>query len=243
MKNKIILPLLIFIIGCVTIYNPATQKQESYFISEEQEIAIGKNITNSIIEQKKLIVDKNLVNFVRNIGDKVAAASDRKELSYNFYILDEKEMNAFAIPGGYIFVNKGLVDKLNEDELAFVLAHEIGHVAARHSLKRLQAALGVNILMSIALGSSSQAAARQGAGIIYSVVENGYSRQDELLADYLGAKYIKRAGYDPHGAIAALKKLQNEIKDNASFSFLSSHPATKERIKQLEKKIGELTPE
>lgn len=240
MRNKIILIGLFLTAGCVTIYNPATQKQESYFISEEQELTLGKNISESILKEKKTLKDEPLRNYVNKIGNKIAKASDRSELNYHFYVLDEKEVNAFALPGGYVFVNKGLIDKMNEDELAFVLGHEIGHVAARHSLKRLQSALGINLLLSIALGGSDYDSVRQAAQIVYNIGESGYSRQDELLADYLGTKYIYRTGYSPYAGIFALGKLKSESKGSSVPPFLLSHPLPDERIKQLEKKIGEL---
>jgi predicted Zn-dependent protease len=244
MKNKffniLFIISLLLLSACVTLYNPATQRQESYFINEKQEIDIGKNITDDILKQKKIITDKSLNDFVSKIGNKIAKAGDRPEIKYNFYILDEKEVNAFALPGGYIFVNKGLIDKMNEDELAFVLGHELGHVAARHSLKRLQSALGINLLLSVALGGSDYGAARQAAQIIYSIGESGYSRQDELLADSLGTKYIYRAGYNPYAGISAMQKLKSEGSEGNVPSFLRSHPVATERIKNIEKKIAEL---
>jgi predicted Zn-dependent protease len=232
--------LLFFLAGCVTLYNPATQKQESYFIDEKQEIAIGKNITDDLLKQKKVINDKVMNDFINKIGNKIAKAGDRPEIQYHFYILNEKEVNAFALPGGYIFVNKGLIDKMNEDELAFVLGHEIGHVAARHSLKRLQSSLGINLLLSIALGGSDYDAVRQAAQIVYSIGESGYSRQDELLADSLGTKYIYRAGYNPYAGVSALQKLKSEGGENNVPSFMRSHPVADERIKNIDKKINEL---
>lgn len=172
MKNSLLI-LAIFLTGCVTIYNPATQKRESYFIDEKTEIAIGKNMTKDILRENKTINDTNLSEYVNGIGEKAARASDKNNLSYYFYVLDDKKINAFAVPGGYIFVNKGLLDKLNEDELAFVLGHEIGHVAARHSIKKLQVALGFNILTSIALDNPDYAQTEQAVGIAFNVISSG----------------------------------------------------------------------
>jgi len=238
MKNSLLI-FTVFLTGCVTIYNPATQKRESYFIDEKTEVAIGKNITKDILQENKTINDANLSQYVTSVGGKVAKVSDRNDLPYSFYVLDDKKINAFAVPGGYIFVNKGLLDKLNEDELAFVLGHEIGHVAARHSIKKLQVALGFNLLTSIALDNPDYAQTEQTAAIAFNVISSGYSRQDELLADSLGLKYLIRAGYSPYAAINALQKLEKEEGSNLGLVFLRSHPLTKERIKQLQKKIEE----
>ena len=238
---SVLLPVL-FLTGCVTIYNPATQKHESYFIDEKTEIAIGKNVTNDILRENKTIKDANLSEYVNNIGKKVAAKSDRNNLPYYFYILDDKKLNALAVPGGYIFINKGLLDKLNEDELAFVLGHEIGHIAARHSIKKLQVALGFNILTSIALDNPDYASTQQAMGIAFNVVSSGYSRQDELLADSLGLKYLTKSGYSPYASINALKKLEGEEESNLGLVFLRTHPLTRERIKQLQNKIESKIP-
>jgi predicted Zn-dependent protease len=236
MKNSLFLIALLFT-GCVTVYNPATGRHESYFIDEKTEISIGKNLANDILKKNKTADNINLSRYVNGVGNKIAGESDRNNLTYHFYVLDDKKLNAFAIPGGYIFINKGLIDRLNEDELAFVLGHEIGHVAARHSIKKLQVALGFNILTTIALDNPDYASTQTAANLAFDIVSSGYSRQDELLADSLGLKYLIRCGYSPYAAINALSKLEREEGSNLGLVFLRSHPLTKERIKQLKAKI------
>ena len=230
----------LFVSGCITIYNPATERDEVYFISEETEIEIGGNLAKKIVNDNKMVDDPARSDFLKKIGNKIAGASDRSSLTYNFYIVDDGQMNAFALPGGYIFVNKGLIDKTTRDELAFVLAHEIGHVTARHSLKRLQASLGLGLLIDIALGSSDKANIRQAVDIAYGVIASGYSRKDELLADSLGIKYVYAAGYDPEAAITLLKNLERETDQGYTPIFLRSHPVIEDRISNVKDKIKTL---
>jgi len=221
-------------------YNPATQKKESYFISEAQEVAIGKNLYQEIIQKNKITTNKELINYVKDMGQKIAQASHRNYLNYNFSILDDKEINAFALPGGYIFINKGLIDKMDEDELSFVLAHEIGHICARHSLKRLQSSFFMSLITSLASSHPDYGVVRAGVNAVYNVAALGYSRSDELLADSLGLEYMHKAGYNPRGAIDALEKLRAEGGENNSVAFLRSHPYPEDRIEKIKEKVKSL---
>jgi predicted Zn-dependent protease len=227
----------LFLISCITIYNPATQKKEIYFITDKMEIMIGKNIANDILRKNKIIKDEKLTSYVNNVGKKIASVSDRNYLDYKFYILDNKEINAFALPGGFVFVNKGLMEKVDKEELAFVLGHEIGHICARHSIKRLQASLGISIILSLALKKPDYELIRRAIDIVYEVISLGYSRKDELLADSLGVKYMIKAGFNPQKAISLLKKLQKKENNKFALYFLRSHPPIEERIKNIQNQI------
>lgn len=234
-----VLIVLVFFSGCVTIYNPATGRNETYFIDEDTEIQLGRNFAGEILKETPQVTDVSVVNKVRSIGYRVSRDSDRPDLEYNFYVLEDKTINAFALPGGYIFVNKGLVDAATEDELAFVIGHEIGHVCARHGLKRLQIGLGYDLLITLALGKSQYADTRAGLNLVYNFVALGFSRQDEYLADSLGVDYAYRAGYNPEGAIGMLQKLKIEAqkKGGETFVYFSSHPPIDERIKKVKEEI------
>jgi predicted Zn-dependent protease len=151
-------------------------------------------------------------------------------------------VNAFACPGGFVYIHKGLLDKLNQDELAFVLAHEVGHVTARHAVKRIQADLGFQMVISLALlGTGQEQAAALGniSGTVYNLVALGYSREDEMLADKLGIKYASRAAYDPNGGIGALEKLKQEG-GSWHVPFLSTHPDIDARIKKAKAEVAAL---
>ena len=224
---------LIFVMGCVSVYNPATEKKEIYFIDDRTEIGMGRNIAADLAVSNKMVQDEVMNRRVKNIGERIAAVSDRNSLTYNFAVIDSGEINAFAAPGGYIFVNRGLVEAVNDDELAFVLAHEIGHVCARHSVKRLQAALGFNLISSIALRNPEYRNIREGVNVIYNIISLGYSRQDELQADSLGIKYLVLAGYDSKGAVTMMEKLKEKSDRGYTFPFLRSHPPADERIQNI----------
>jgi len=241
-RSVILICCLILLSGCTTIYNPATGQRESLFIDTKTEVSLGSDMAKEISREKKIVKDLKLNERLGNIAKRIAAISDRQDLNYHFYIVDEKEFNAFAIPGGSVYINSWLMQAANDDELAAVVGHEVGHIAARHSVKRLQAVLGYQLLTSIALGVSGQGQVLQAVDVVFNVVVLGYSRKDEYLADKLGVKYAKAAGFNPYGMVTFFQKLKQEGK-NTSFNlvFLSSHPPIDERIKQAQKEIAALT--
>jgi len=235
---------LLLLSGCVTIYNPATQKRETLLIDTENEVALGTDMDKQIQRKLKISRGPEKQQRLNNIGIKVSAFSDRQDIAYHFRVIDDKDFNAFAIPGGYIYVNSGLMDAATDDELACVLAHEIGHIAARHSVKHLQANLGYQLIMNIALGVSGQRAMGEAMDIVFNLASLGYSRSDENLADKLAVKYAGRAGFNPYGMITFFKKLQQEAQrkgGNLRIELFSSHPNIEERIKNVEREISAIS--
>ena len=232
--------LIVLVSGCVTIYNPATQQKETLLIDTQSEVAIGSDMDREIQNKLKVLDNPQMQYRLNNIGSKVATVSDRRDLTYNFIIIKDKELNAFAVPGGFIYVNSALMNTVNDDELAGVLAHEIGHIAARHSVKKLQATLGYQLIMSIALGVSGKQTMAKAMDIVFNLASLGYGRKDELLADKLAVKYTKRAGFNPYGIITFFEKLKKEAEQrgpNLDLVFLSSHPPIEERIKNVKNEI------
>ncbi len=221
--------------GCATTYNPATEKKELIFITTPMEVMIGQNAAMQAARQYVFIKDPKQVNKVTEIGEKLAKVSDRTDLKYHFAVVEDKEINAFTMPGGYIYINSGLLDITNDDELACVIGHEIGHVAARHIAKKLQVQLGYGILMNIALQNTNVRQMQQAIDVTFNLVALGYSREDELLSDRLGAKYAYKAGYDPYAMITFLKKLKEKDKNEMGPVFLRSHPYASQRIQMMEK--------
>lgn len=227
--------------GCAAVYNPATQRKEIILIDTENEVALGRDLDNQIPKKLKVLQDPKKQGRLESIAFRVAEFSDRQDLTYHFKIIDDKEFNAFAIPGGFIYVNSGLMEAVNDPELACVLAHEIGHVAARHSIKKMQAAMGYQLLMSIAIGISGKQAIASATDIIFELTSLGYSRQDELLADKLAVKYAKKAGFDPYAMVTFFRKLQKEAEKKGGrlqIELFNSHPDIEERIKNAEKEIA-----
>lgn len=235
--------LIIFLAGCATIYNPATGRNEFILIDTGSEISLGSSMSNQINREFEIIENSSLNQRLEKIGNKVALASDRNDLEYHFFIVKDDDLNAFALPGGYIYVHEAVLDNATDNELACVLAHEIGHVAARHSVKRLQAVLGYQIVMSLAFRKSSATDLFNAINVVFNVVSLGYSREDERLADRLAVKYSYKAGYDPQGMVSFFYKLKQQAQERGqsyNLVFLSSHPPIEERISNVEKQIQSL---
>ncbi|MBD3245462.1 MAG: M48 family metalloprotease [Candidatus Omnitrophica bacterium] len=239
--RKYILAIIFFSVlwgGCVAMYNPATQQREYYFIGESAEVRLGRNMAEKIRREQELSSDQSLVRRVRRIGEQVAGVSDRSDIQYHFSVLDDETLNAFALPGGYIFVHDGLVKKSTDAELAFVLGHEIGHVAARHSLKRLQAVVGFQLFSALAFAEKDHESLRRAVNAVYQLVALGYSRQDELSADSLGVEYATAAGFPAQGAVSFFRKLQREANPSPQFEMLQSHPDIETRIRRIQERRG-----
>jgi len=242
MRRKLLTLILVFgvffLSACTTIYNPATGQQETLLIDTQAEVSLGKDMDKQIRSQMELLHDPLMQARLERIGKRVSGASDRQDLAYTFNIIKEKEFNAFAVPGGNIYVNSGLIQAANDDELAAVLGHEVGHIAARHSVKRLQAVLGYQLIAGVALGASGQDQLLQAVDVIFNVIVLGYSRKDEFLADKLGVKYSRAAGFNPQGMVTFFRKLQKAGGNVPNLVFLSSHPPLEERIRQVEAEIA-----
>lgn len=246
--NIKILGLLIFIFnciilcGCMTEYNLVTKQEETYFYSTDKEVNMGQSIDKQIALQYKEVSDPLIEKRVEDIGKKIVAVCDRKDIDYHFKVLAEDEINAVSLPGGYVYIFKGLVDKVDsDDELAAVIAHEVGHIVARHSIKKLQAQMGYTLLRVLIAQASQSGNVGDAADLAFTEVMLGYSREDELLADQLAARYTKLAGYNPRGMIQFLEKLQeiNKRKPPRPYSYFKTHPYAPDRIRVVKQELGE----
>ncbi|MCM8788123.1 MAG: M48 family metallopeptidase [Candidatus Omnitrophica bacterium] len=232
--------------GCVTLYNPATEKNEIIFIDTATEKSIGEAAAKDIPKRYKILHDYQLESRINNIGKRIGRVSDRQDIEYKFIILDSEELNAFTLPGGFIYINKGLIAALNEDEIAYVLAHEVGHLCARHIVKKLQANMAYQLILAISLSALNRSkieptTIKEGIDAIYNLVELKYSRSDEYEADRLAAKYTYKAGYNPYASISCLKKLQKSQKNNLKLlRYFRTHPYVDERIEVLMKFIPKI---
>lgn len=222
--------------GCVTTeYNPATHKQDIMFYSSEKEVAIGQNIAKKIAAEYEISAGPDDIERVGKIGEKVAGVCDRKGIRYYFYVINKKdEKNAFSLPGGYVYIFKELFDLLDDDELAFVLAHEVAHIVSRHSIKKLQAAMGYNLLLIASAGITSDPEFTGGVSTALAFIFTAYSREDEFNADEQAVRYCELAGFNPQSGIAVMEKLYKEGKKSIQpFSYFRTHPYTAQRITHI----------
>lgn len=197
--------------GCVrSSFNLATQREEYTITSTEKEVEVGRRLARRVEQELHVAEDEPLQQRVRAIGERIAAVCDRRELVYTFAAVEDDEVNAFSLPGGYVFINDGLVKKTaTDDELAAVIAHEVAHVAARHAVKRYESSLGLQIAQLATL-ATRQGDALRGLSVASQAAQLAYARRDELEADRLGVKYLKAAGFNPEGMLTFLQKL-NEL--------------------------------
>jgi predicted Zn-dependent protease len=246
-----IIVLSLLAIGCAV--NPVTGKREVMLFSDAQEIDLGKNADPDIRWQFGGVYhDEQLAAYVDSVGQRAAAVSHRTGIQYYFTVVDSSIANAFALPGGYIYITRGLLTMLdNEAQLAAVLGHEIGHVTARHGVKRLQATLGSNFLVAAAahlVGGGEDNRQRQaviktlGTAAV-ATVSLGYSRRDEYQADELGTTYAAKAGYDPEGMVQLLGilKSMHDREPSSVEEFFMSHPSSSKRIEAVEGRIPQIT--
>ena len=241
-----LLLLLVFMpmAGCMTEYSVATKQEETFLYSTDKEVQMGRSIIREVEKEYEPVEDPLIQKRVEDIGAKIVSVCDRKEIDYHFKVLETDEVNAFALPGGFVYVNKGLIDRVsNDDELAGVLGHEVAHIVARHSIKKLQAYQGYSLLrLLIAVApTSGKGAVGAAADVAFAEILSGYSREDELLADELGARYTKLSGYDPQGMIDFLEKLEDihRRKPLQPRSYFKTHPYVPDRIRVVKQELGQ----
>ncbi len=230
--------------GCVTTeYNVGTHSQDIYFFSTQKEVAMGKNISRQVAEQFKVSTNPYDIKRIQQIADKITEVSGRKELNYYFYVIDEKDkqeevINAFSLPGGYIYIFKDLFDILDDNELAFVLAHEMAHIVSRHHIKRLQAAMGYNLILVASTAAPSEDSFTGGLSFALSQIMAAHSREDEFNADDLAVDYCSKSGYDSKAGLRVLEKLYQENKKKIRpLSYFKTHPFPAQRIANIKKQL------
>lgn len=232
--------------------NPVTGNPNLVLLTESQEIAVGRREDTNVRKQYGAYDDAQLQQYVNEIGQRLAKASHRPGLEYRFLVVDAPEVNAFALPGGYIYITRGILSYLNsEAELAAVLGHEIGHVTARHSVQQMSAATAANVGVNILQIFVPEARGALGGNVINilgGALLSGYGREHELEADRLGAEYLARTGYDPQAIVKVVGVLKNqELFDaevakaegrqpRAYHGLFATHPDNDTRLQQV---VGE----
>lgn len=202
-------------------------------ISDRQEVELGEQINQQLLESEiTLSQDRQLNRYVDRIGQRIVPYSDRADLPYTFQVVKDDNINAFATMGGFVYIHTGLIAAAeNESELASVVAHEIGHIAAQHAVQQMkQRAIAQGVLSATGLDESN--AVQIGVEL---AVSRPNSREDELEADQKGLDSLTKAGYAPIGMVSFMEKLQQQ--GGSPPAFLSTHPATSDRIAALKAQI------
>src|SRR5499427_3527067 len=217
------------------------------FISLDKEIAMGRQLAAEIERQVKLIEDPTINEYVNRVGQNLVRNSDAK-VPFTIKVVESDEINAFALPGGFFYVNSGLILAADdESELAGVMAHEIAHVAARHGTEQASKAELVQFasIPLIFMGGVGGFALRQAAGFLIPMQFLQFSRKDEAEADYLGLQYLYKTGYDPGAAVSFFEKLQakESAKPGTVSKMFSTHPPTGDRIAMSKKNIELILPD
>jgi len=238
MRAGLLTVLILALAGCFS-KDPVTGRTTLNFLSEEQEIALGKQSHEAVVETFGIYEDKEWNDYVSGIGQEIAAISHRSHLDYRFYVVDSPVVNAFALPGGYVYFTRGILAHFNsQDELAGVMGHEIGHVVARHSAEQYSRQQLAGIGFTVAMMASEDFReyadlASLGLGLLFLK----FSRNQESESDKLGVEYTTRLGYDSHkmaGFFNTISRLQGE--SGGLPTFLSTHPnplAREERVHEL----------
>ena len=253
--SLIIVPALLTGCGSAMV-NPVTGQSERSVMSEANEIAQGQKAHEEVLREYGVVKNARLQAYVNDLGQRLAQSSHRNNLQWHFTVLDSPEINAFALPGGYVYVTRGLMAYMEDEaDLAGVIGHEIGHVTARHGAQRAtrsqDAGLGVfaATVLGAVLESQGLAGAGQAASQVSQTVASGYiasyGREQELQADSLGAEYLSRSNYDPKNMVNVITALKNHERFTAdqaraegraapaSGSWLSSHPSNDQRLQSI----------
>jgi predicted Zn-dependent protease len=238
LRRVSILPLSIaLILGAASCArNPVTGESQLMLISEEQEIAMGREADQQITAQYGVYDHPGLNQYIDTIGQEMATLSHRPELDYEFKVLDTEVVNAFAVPGGYIYVTRGILGYLNsEAELAGVLGHEIGHVTARHTASRMSKQMAFNVGLGVgSIVSEEFAQAAKFAKYGVQVLFLKYSRDDERQSDRLGVEYSSQAGYDAHKMANFFNTLERLNPGGGALpGFFSTHPNPEDRVEAI----------
>lgn len=240
--------LIIFLTGCAV--NPVTGKQQLSLIPESQELSMGAEqyAPTQQTQGGQFYIDPELTLYVRQIGEKLARVSDRPDLPYEFVVLNNSVPNAWALPGGKIAVNRGLLTKLEDEaQLASVIGHEIVHAAARHSVQRMQSGM---IISAGVAGLGMALSDNEWAGLIMGGAALGsqlalaqYGQGDELESDHYGILYMKKAGYDPAAAVE-LQEIFLTLSQGRESSFIeglfATHPPSAKRVEENQKLVNKI---
>jgi predicted Zn-dependent protease len=240
LKRSVAYPLLFLVVlmtGC------ASGGAGGDGVSLDQEWQLGQQMAAQVAQQTRLVNDPEALAYVRQMGERIHAQTPLAGRPFNFYIVDDPAVNAFSIPGGHVYVNRGLIAQADKaDMLAGVMAHEISHVVARHVIKQIEQQQQISLIGGILLGQNPSGLQTLLAQVLAGGVMARFSRADEKQADDLGLGYMSAAGYDPHGMLEMFQKLLSleQGQPSAVDRFFIDHPLTQDRIHDIQNRINSM---
>lgn len=217
-------------------------------ISTQQELALGRQYAAEIEQQLPVVEDAAIDRYINELGTRIQQQPGTRDIPYTFYVVNIDQVNAFAVPGGHVYINRGLIERAESlSELAGVVAHEIGHVEARHGaeqMERMQAAQGGLAIATILLGEEPEGVAGAAVQVGAQAYFAHHSREDELEADSLAVRLLPAAGIAPAGIVSFFRKLleDQERAPSTLEQWFSTHPLTSERIDQVQRLIDAVDP-
>jgi predicted Zn-dependent protease len=221
--------------GCQT--NPVTGEEQLILVSLEQEKQMGKDAAQQV--EKELgqsVKDQQLQNYINSVGQQIARISHTPDEGFSYKAIDHQSVNAFALPGGYIYITTGLLKELNsEAQLASVLAHETAHVTARHIAQQITRNIIIDVGFGVA-GSQATSSAMRVANIVSQLEGMSFTREQEKQADEVGLDYLVKAGFTPYGMIETMEILQRQS-ESRTIEFFSTHPSPENRTGYLQERI------
>jgi len=226
--------------GCAT---TGINKGQMNLVSSDDEVKMGQEMSVEVAKEYAIYDNAAVTAYVQDVGDRIARVCDRQEIAYHIAVVKKDEVNAFALPGGYIYIYTGLMRDIDDEaQLASVIAHEIAHVTARHATERLTAMYGTEFFLGLVFGKSPGLLGQIVKGIGTPVGFLAYSRANEYEADEIGARYLGAAGYDAKGMVELLGKLkgQEQSEPGKFETWLMTHPPTGERLARVEATVAAL---
>jgi len=212
-------------------------------ISVQEETQLGCRIAVEVEKQRMIVTDPQVQGYITRLGNQLLRGVRKREFNFTFKVVRDDSVNAFAIPGGHIYVNSGLIKFVKtEKELAAVMAHEINHCVARHGTQKITQQYGYSLVLQLLQGRNPSLLTQLASSLFKAGAFLSYSREMENQADYLAVETTYRAGYDPRGMVIFLQKLElrEQSKSGNIGQFFSSHPVTRERIRQVQFEILKL---
>ena len=212
-----------------------------YLMTSDQEVAAGAELSKEVPKEYKIYNNASVTAYVQKVGARIVQKCGRQDITYHFAVIQSEELNAFSLPGGYVYMYTGLMDNLNDEAaLAAVLAHEISHVVARHAAERLSSMYAADAIQNAILGDNPGLFGQIMGGAMTEGGMLAYGRENEYEADDLGQKYMYAAGYDPNGMVDVLRKIISlESGDPSKLGeMLATHPPTSDRLARVEAAIA-----